>query len=113
MDSDNHFSLTTFTDTTKKVCICSALSIFLIFLFIISPLSNLFLTSVVMKIIILLIIIYTIYLNNKQTNLLNNAKNNITQSKEVNSQLNINIICSYVFTLFIGLLIIYVIKSFF
>jgi hypothetical protein len=113
MDSDNHFSLTTFTDTTKKVCICSALSIFLIFLFIISPLSNLFLTSVVMKIIILLILIYTIYLNNQQTNLLNNAKNNITQSKEVNSQLNINIICSYVFTLFIGLLIIYVIKSFF
>ena len=112
MDSDNHFSLTTFTNTTKKVCICSALSIFLIFLFIISPLSNLFLTSVVMKIIILLILIYTIYLNNQQTNLLNNA-NNITQSKEVNSQLNINIICSYVFTLFIGLLIIYVIKSFF
>jgi hypothetical protein len=66
-----------------------------------------------MKIIILLILIYTIYLNNQQTNFLNNAKNNITQSKEVNSQLNINIICSYVFTLFIGLLIIYVIKSFF
>jgi hypothetical protein len=112
MDSDEHFSLTTFTDTTKKVCICSALSIFLIVLFIISPLSNLFLTSVVMKFIILLTLIYTIYLNNQQTNLLNNA-NNIIQSKEVNSQLNINIICSYVFTLFIGLLIIFVIKSFF
>lgn len=112
MDSDEHFSLTTFTDTTKKVCICSALSIFLIVLFIISPLSNLFLTSIVMKFIILLTLIYTIYLNNQQTNLLNNA-NNIIQSKEVNSQLNINIICSYVFTLFIGLLIIFVIKSFF
>ena len=112
MDSEEHFSLTTFTDTTKKVCICSALSIFLIVLFIISPLSNLFLTSVVMKFIILLTLIYTIYLNNQQTNLLNNA-NNIIQSKEVNSQLNINIICSYVFTLFIGLLIIFVIKSFF
>lgn len=112
MDSDEHFSLTTFTDTTKKVCIFSALSIFLIVLFIISPLSYLFLTSVVMKFIILLTLIYTIYLNNQQTNLLNNA-NNIIQSKEVNSQLNINIICSYVFTLFIGLLIIFVIKSFF
>ena len=65
-----------------------------------------------MKFIILLTLIYTIYLNNQQTNLLNNA-NNIIQSKEVNSQLNINIICSYVFTLFIGLLIIFVIKSFF
>jgi thiol-disulfide isomerase/thioredoxin len=34
-------------------------------------------------------------------------------SKELGSQLTINIVCSYVFTLFIGLLIIFVIKSFF
>jgi hypothetical protein len=112
MSLDEHFSLTTFTDTTKKVCICSALSIFLISLFIISPLSNLFFTSVVMKSVILIILIYTIYLNNQQTTLLNNA-NTIIKSREVNSQLNINIICSYIFTLFIGLLIIFVIKSFF
>lgn len=112
MDSDEHFSLITFTDTTKKVCTCSAISIFLIVLFIISPLSNFFLTSFVMKLITLIILIYTIYLNNQQTNLLNNA-NNITESKEVKSQLNINIICSYIFTLFIGLLIIFVIRSFF
>ena len=112
MDSDEHFSLTTFTDTTKKVCTCSAISIFLIVLFIISPLSNFFLTSLIMKFIILMILIYTIYLNNQQTNLLNNV-NNITKSKEVKSQLDINIICSYIFTLFIGLLIIFVIRSFF
>ena len=112
MNLDEHFSLTTFTDTTKKVCICSGLSIFLICLFIISPLSNLFLTSVVMKSLILIILIYTIYLNNQQTTLLNNA-NTIIKSSEVNSQLNVNIMCSYIFTLFIGLLIIFVIKSFF
>lgn len=112
MDSGEHFSLTTFTDTTKRVCTCSAISIFLIVLFIISPLSNFFVTSLVMKLITLLILIYTIYLNNQQTNLLNNA-NNMTQSREVKSQLNINILCSYIFTLFIGLLIIFVIKSFF
>ena len=35
-----------------------------------------------MKFIILLTLIYTIYLNNQQTNLLNNA-NNIIQSKTV------------------------------
>ena len=112
MDSGEHFSLTKFTDTTKRVCTCSAISIFLIVLFIISPLSNFFMTSLVMKLITLLILIYTIYLNNQQTNLLNNA-NNMTQSREVKSQLNINILCSYIFTLFIGLLIIFVIKSFF
>ena len=32
MNSNTHFSLTTFTDTTKKVCTSSAISIFLIVL---------------------------------------------------------------------------------
>ena len=112
MTSNEHFNLITFTDTTKKVCICSATSIFLIVLFIISPLSNFFLTSVVMKIIILILLYYTITLNIKQTNYLRNASQ-LELSKEINSQLSINIICSYIFTLFIGMLIIFVIKSFF
>jgi hypothetical protein len=112
MDSDAHFSLTAFTDVTKKVCTCSAISIFLIVLFIISPLSNFFLTSVFMKIVTLILLCYTIYLNNQQTDYLREATNQ-KQSNEVSSQLKINIMCSYVFTLFIGLLVIFVIKSFF
>ena len=112
MDSSNHFSLTTFTDTTKKVCTCSAVSIFLIVIFIISPLSNFFLTSIFMKTITLILLGYTIYLNNEQTNYLRDASQQ-NQTNEISSQLNINIICSYVFTLFIGLLIIFVTKSFF
>ena len=112
MNSTEHFSLTTFTETTKKVCTCSAISIFLIVLFIITPLSRFFLTSVLMRIITIVILVYTLYLNNEQTNYLRNASQ-LNLSKEVSSQLTINIICSYVFTLFIGLLIIFVIKSFF
>ena len=112
MNSNQHFSLNTFTDTTKKVCTCSALSIFLIVIFIISPLSRFFITSNFMKIVILLLLFYTIYLNNIQTNYLRNV-NQKNLSKEISSQLSINIVCSYVFTLFIGLLIIFVIKSFF
>ncbi len=112
MDLNEHFSITTFTDTTKKACTCSALSIFLIVLFVISPLSNLFFMSFFMKTLILLLLLYTIYLNIQQTNYLRTA-NNLDVSREVKSQLSINIICSYVFTLFIGLLIIFVIKSFF
>lgn len=112
MNSNEHFSLTTFTDTTKRVCTCSAISIFFIVLFIISPLSNFFLTSMFMKIVTLLLLSYTLYLNNEQTNYLRNASQ-LNLSKELSSQLTINIVCSYVFTLFIGLLIIFVIKSFF
>jgi hypothetical protein len=112
MNSVEHFSINAFTETTKKVCSCSAISIFLIVLFIISPLNKYFFTSLMMKLVILMILIYTVYLNNKQTNLLTNA-NNLTSSKNIKSQLSVNIICSYIFTLFIGLLIIFVIKSFF
>ena len=111
MDSDTPFNLMIFTDSTKKVCMCSASSIFIIVLFIISPLSNFFLTSILMKVVALILLIYTIYLNNEQTNLLRLATNS-SQPEQVKSQLNMNILCSYVFTIFIGLLIIFVIKSF-
>ena len=112
MDSDTPFNLLIFTDSTKKVCMCSAASIFLIVLFVISPLSNFFKTSMLMKVIALVLMIYTIYLNNQQTNSLRNASKSV-KSDEVKSQMNMNVLCSYVFTLFIGLLIIFVIKSFF
>lgn len=112
MNSNEHFSLITFTDTTKKVCTCSAISIFLIILFIISPLSNYFITSTIMKVITMLLLTYTMYLNILQTNYLRNASS-INVSGAIGAQLTTNIICSYIFTLFIGLMIIFIIKSFF
>jgi hypothetical protein len=112
MNSSEHFSLGTFTDTTKKVCTCSAISIFLIVLFIISPLSNYFITSTIMKIITLTLLSYTMYLNVLQTEFLRNASS-MKLSGEVSNQLTINIVCSYIFSLFIGLLIIFIVKTFF
>jgi hypothetical protein len=111
MDSSTPFNLIIFTDSTKKICTCSAVSIFLIILFIISPLSNFYMTSMLMKIIILIILAYTIYLNIIQTNYLRTATN-VVNSENVMSQLNTNILCSYIFTLFLGLMGIFVIKSF-
>ena len=111
MDLDAPFNLLIFTDSTKKICTCSAISIFLIILFIISPLSNFFITSTIMKIVVLIILAYTIHLNIIQTNYLKNATN-VANTDIVLSQLNTNIICSYIFTLFLGLLGIFVVKSF-
>jgi hypothetical protein len=111
MDLDAPFNLIIFTDSTKKICTCSAISIFLIILFIISPLSNFFITSTLMKIVVLIILVYTIHLNMIQTNYLKNATN-VANTDIVLSQLNTNIICSYIFTLFLGLLGIFVVKSF-
>ena len=100
------------TDVTKKVCLCSFVSIVLIVLFIISPLSSFLMTSSLMKILILIILGYTIYLNSHQTNILSLSKK-LSQTPEIQSQLSTNIICSYIFTLFLGILFIFVIKSYF
>ena len=111
MDSSTPFNLMIFTDSTKRICTCSAVSIFLIILFIVSPLSNFFMTSTLMKVIILIILAYTIYLNMIQTNYLRSATN-VVNSENILAQLNTNILCSYIFTLFLGLMGIFVIKSF-
>ena len=69
------------TDVTKKVCLCSFVSIVLIVLFIISPLSSFLMTSSFMKILILIILGYTIYLNSHQTNILSLSKKFITDTR--------------------------------
>ena len=112
MDYNNQFNLTIFTNSTKSMCMCSASSIFIIVLFVISPLSTFFKTSLFMKIIALILLIYTFYLNIHQIQLLREV-NVDSETELIKSQLNMNIICSYVFTVFIGLLIIFIIKSFF
>lgn len=112
MDSETPFNLILFTDATKKVCVCSATSIFIIILFVISPLSNFFKTSALMKIVSLVLLAYTLYLNIHQTNMLRSA-NQIAKTEHVKSQLQLNTLCSYIFSLFIGLLTIFVINSFF
>ena len=109
---ESSFNIKVFTNTTKQLCVCSFISIFLIILFIISPLSNFIKTSAFMKIIIVILLSYTIYLNIFQTNSLKSVINS-SISENIQSQLNINIICSYIFTGFLLLLTIYIIKSFF
>ena len=105
-------NIDSYTDVTKKVCICSFVSIVIIVLFIISPLSSFVITSSFMKLLVLIILGYTIYLNNHQTNILSLSKNS-AKTPEIQSQLSTNIICSYIFTLFLGILFIFVIRSFF
>lgn len=112
MSSNEHFSIHIFTDITKKICTCSAIAICLIVLFIISPLSRFYMTSIFMKLLILALLVYTIYLNSLQTNYLSSASQ-MDVSKEVSNQLTINLMCSYLFTMFMGLMVIFVLRSFF
>ena len=65
-----------------------------------------------MKLIAILILAYAIYLNTNQSFTLQNIDKD-NKSKEYLSQLNVNIICSYTFTIFLILLLFYTFKSLF
>lgn len=95
---------------TKKVCMASFVSMFLILIFILGPLSSFTTLSSIIKLLVVFILFYSIYLNVKQTNILN-AITREKNSIQYNTQLQLNIICSYVFTLFLGVLCIFILKS--
>lgn len=101
-----------YNDHTKTICFCSFVSIIIVILFILSPLSNFFKTSLFMKLFALIILGYTIYLILIQTN---NLKGIINTDKpeHITAQISTNIVCSYVFTIFLVILFISIIKSFF
>ena len=101
-------------DLTKSIFFYSLFSIILIIIFMITPLNNVFLLSPIMKIIIIIILGYTFYLNIKQINILRNKQQNQNGSNddpEFISQLNTNIFTGYIFCVFITLLIIFVTRE--
>ena len=99
-------------DSTKSICTCTFVSMILSLLFIASPLSNFRKTSLFVKCIVLALIAYVAFMTIKQIEYL---QNQIKQTilPDISNQLNINLTCSYVFILFLGLLFLFVLKSFF
>jgi hypothetical protein len=97
-------------DLTKNICLCTLISIILIILFMLTPLSGFFKTSLFMKIAALILLGYTIYLSLHQSNLLR-MMDRINDNPQLDSQVNINIICSYIFTLFLILLFFFIIRN--
>ena len=95
---------------SKKIFYCTFISILLIILI---PLSNLGFMSFFIKIFILLILGYTLLLNISQIKALNIYSSNNKSSSQITSQVNINLVGSYIFTIFLILLFFFVIKSVF
>ena len=108
--STQPFNLTIFTEDTKNICLCTAAAIFIIILFVVSPLSNFFKTSLLMKAVAMRLMVYILFLNYTQTNLLR-AASSVAESEAIRAQLDSNIMCSYMFSFFIGLLAIFTLKS--
>ena len=101
-----------YAKSTQNVCICSALAIFFIILFMMTPLNTFLLSSILGKIIILTLLGYTLYLNVTKTNKFSNDFSVILTSGNWDS-LKTNITCSYVFSFFLLVLMISIIRKMF
>ena len=101
-----------YAKSTQNVCLCLSVSIFLIILFILSPLNSFFLSSFFGKIIILILLGYTIYFNLTKTLKFSNDFNISFHSGNWNP-VKTNIICSYIFTGFLLILVLTIFQQFF
>ena len=99
-----------YAKSTKNICMCLGIASMLIILFILSPLNSFLLSSIFGKAIILSLLGYMIYYNFKQTNTFSNNFNISLTSGNWNP-IKTNVICSYVFSVFILVLMVSVFRS--
>ena len=102
MSSHDKDSLANYSNGTKNVCICTIISIFMILVFIISPLNKFVIASMFGKILILAVLIFALYQNISVTF---KFSKNIGLFSGDWTNMKTNILCSYVFSAFIIILI--------
>lgn len=93
--------------SSKTIFYCTIISILLILLNSIT--SNTGFISVLTKVLVLVILGYALLLNVSQINTL---KLHNSDNYEITSQVKMNVIGGYIFTLFLALLFIYIVTSF-
>lgn len=101
-----------FSKSTQNVCMCLGLSVIFIILFMLTPLNTFMLSSIFGKVIIFILLGYTLYYNTKQTNkFVNNFNVNLWDDNW--SPLKTNVLCSYIFSVFLLGLIISIVRTIF
>ena len=93
-----------YAKSTQNVCLCLSISALLIIIFILSPLNTFLLSSIFGKVIISFLLVYTIYYNLKQTNTFASSFN-ISFVENSWSPVKTNVLCSYIFTIFLFVLL--------
>lgn len=101
-----------FVKTTQNVCMGVALSILFIILFMMTPLNTFLLSSIFGKLLILTVLGYTLYYNITKTNKFHNDFS-VTLTSGNWDPLKTNITCSYIFSLFLLVLMLSVIRKIF
>jgi hypothetical protein len=103
-----------FSKSTHNICICLAITAIIIILFLFTPLNNFLLANIFSKIIILALLLFILYYNINQTNKFSQNFNiNIFNENKNWNHVKTNIICSYIFSAVMLLLILSIIKKLF
>ena len=103
-----------FSKATQNVCMCLGLSVIFIVLFMMTPLNTFLLSSIFGKVIILTLLGYTLYYNTQQTNkFVNNFNINLLDESKDWYPLKTNVLCSYIFSFLLLVLILSVIRKIF
>jgi len=104
--------LHTFSDNTKYVCTLTILGLFLIIILIISPLNIIGWILNMGKLVIILLLGYALYYNFNETHSFLKSVEGIFDNPELIGIRN-NMLLSHIFSLFILILIIYVVVTIF
>jgi len=111
MSSSSSLMIIEFSKATQNVCMCLGVSVMSIILFMMTPLNTFMLSSIFGKVIILILLGYTLYYNTQQTNkFVKNFNINLFYKNENWNPLKTNVLCSYIFSIFLLVLIISVIR---
>ena len=99
-----------YAKSTKNICMCVSITMFLIVIFMMTPLNSFILSSFFGKLIILILLGYTIYYNINQNNKF--AKDfDISLTSDNWNVLKTNLTCSYIFTIFLIILFFSVVRQ--
>ena len=103
-----------FSKSTQNVCMCLGVSVIFIILFMLTPLNLFLLSSIFGKLLVITLLGYTLYYNTEQTNkFVNKSGVNILHINESWNFIKTNILCSYIFSALLLVLIISVIRNIF
>jgi hypothetical protein len=106
------YSFSNYSKDSKQVSICTTISLILLFVFILTPLSSYVTMCFITKIIVFIILAYALYQNLNITYKFSKATN-ISYLDGNSSDIKNNMICSYVYSIFILFLMITVVRSIF
>jgi hypothetical protein len=112
MTSHSSTMIIEYAKSTQNVCMCLSVTIFFIILFMMTPLNTFLLSSIFGKVIIFTLLGYTLYYNLYNTNKFANTFN-ISLTSDSWNTIKTNIVCSYIFSLFLLVLLVSLIRKMF